>query len=268
MTGERSKSNALNSAGNEVVFNEGWLLHTIKLGWGHNFGKDFMSQVTQSAPLASMIDHTLLKADATRAEIEKLCAEARQYQFASVCVQPFRVALCADLLKDTNVKICTVIGFPLGANRAEVKAMEAVRACADGAQELDMVMNIGALKDGNLGAVENDMSAVVKAAQGRTVKVILETSLLTNEEIARCCAIAEIAGCDYVKTSTGFGPGGATVAHVTLMKETVGDRLGVKASGGIRDRQTMMAMIEAGATRIGTSHGVALISGMNGQGDY
>jgi len=227
-----------------------------------------MPSLTQSAPLASLIDHTLLKAEATRAQIEKLCAEAKQFRFKSVCVQPFRVAVCAELLKGSEVKVCTVIGFPLGANRAEVKALETVRACADGAHEIDMVMNIGALKDGNLAAVENDMSSVVKAAQGRIVKVILETALLTNEEIIRCCAIAEIAGADFVKTSTGFGPGGATVEHVRLMRETVADRLGIKASGGIRDRETLTAMIEAGATRIGTSHGVALVSGLSGKGDY
>jgi len=227
-----------------------------------------MPQIT---PMASMIDHTLLKAEATRAQIEQLCAEAKKFRFATVCVQPFRVATCAELLKGSNVKVCTVIGFPLGANRAEVKALETVRACADGAGEIDMVMNIGALKDGNLAAVENDIASVVKAAQGRTVKVILETALLTDDEIKSACAVCMIAGADFVKTSTGFGPGGATVHHVKLMKEVVGDQLGVKASGGIRDRETMIAMIEAGASRIGTSNGVALMStagGNAGKGDY
>ncbi len=225
-----------------------------------------MSKVT---PQASMIDHTCLKPEATRAQIEKLCTEAKQYGFATVCVNPFRVAMCAELLKGSRVKVCTVIGFPLGANRAEVKALETVRACADGAEEIDMVINIGALKDGNLAAVENDISSVVKAAQGRPVKVILETALLTDAEIKSACAVAIIAGADFVKTSTGFGPGGATIAHVKLMKETVGNQLEVKASGGIRDRETMSGMIEAGATRIGTSNGVAIMGVAGaGQGDY
>ncbi len=227
-----------------------------------------MAELTQSGRWAAMIDHTLLKAEATRVEIEKLCAEAKQFSFACVCVQPYRVALAAELLKDTPVKICTVIGFPLGANRAEVKAMEVVRAVADGAQELDMVLNIGAFKDGNRAAVENDVKSVVKAAQGRTVKVILETSLLDHFEIVDACKIAEAAGAEYVKTSTGFGRAGATVDQVRLMRKTVGDRMGVKASGGIRDRETFMAMVEAGASRVGTSHGVAILSGLTGQGDY
>ena len=220
-------------------------------------------------PLASMIDHTLLKAEATRAQIEKLCAEAKQFNFATVCVNPFRVAMSAEILKGSNVKVCTVIGFPLGANRAEVKALETVRACADGAGEIDMVINIGALKDGNLAAVENDISSVVKAAQGRTVKVILETALLTDDEIRSACAVAVIAGADFVKTSTGFGSGGATVHHVRLMAEAVAGKAEVKASGGIRDRETMTAMVEAGATRIGTSNGVAIMGAAGSiKGDY
>lgn len=227
-----------------------------------------MAELTQSARLAALIDHTSLKPEATRAEIEKLCAEATQFSFASVCVQPYRVALAADLLKDTSVKICSVIGFPFGAGRAEVKAMEVVRAVADGAQELDMVLNIGAFKDGNRAACENDIKGVVKAAQDRTVKVILETALLDHFEITEACKIAEGAGAHYVKTSTGFSRAGATVDHVKLMRKTVGDRLGVKASGGIRDLETFTAMVEAGASRIGTSHGVAILSGLTGQGDY
>ncbi len=263
---EGAKAHALNSARNEVVFGESSDCHGNKLGGTRYFEKDFMpSDNAKRAPLASMIDHTLLKPEATRAQIEKLCAEAKQYRFATVCVQPFRVAVCAELLKGSQVKVCTVIGFPLGANRAEVKALETVRACADGAGEFDMVMNIGALKDGNLAAVENDIASVIKAAQGRTVKVILETALLSDEEIKSACAVCIIAGADFVKTSTGFGPGGATVHHVKLMKETVGDQLEVKASGGIRDRETMIAMIEAGATRIGTSNGAGMVSD---KGDY
>lgn len=263
-----AKTHTLNSARDEVVFGDGTRLHSIKLGWALAFGKDFMPPVTQSAPLAKLIDHTLLKAEATRTEIEKLCAEAKQYGFASVCVHPFRVAQCAELLKGTDVKVCTVIGFPLGANRAEVKALETVRACADGAGEIDMVINIGAVKDGNWAAVENDISSVVKASQGRTVKVILETCLLTKDEIKTCCATSEIAGADFVKTSTGFGKNGATVEDVALMKEVVGDRLGVKASGGIRDVAAMRAMVAAGATRIGTSNGVAIVKGVLGEAEY
>lgn len=263
-----TETHALNSARDQVVFGDGTRLHSIKLGWAYFFGKDFMPPVTQSAPLAKLIDHTLLKPEATRAEIDQLCAEAKQYGFASVCVHPFRVAQCAELLKGSEVKVCTVIGFPLGANRAEVKALETVRACADGAGEIDMVLNIGAVKDTNWAAVENEISSVVKAAQGRTVKVILETCLLSKDEIRTACATCEIAGADFVKTSTGFGKSGATVEDVTLMREVVGDRLGVKASGGVRDVQTMRAMVAAGATRIGTSNGVAIVKGVLGEAAY
>ena len=218
-----------------------------------------MDALTQVARLAAMIDHTLLSPEATRAQIEHLCAEAEQFGFASVCVHPFRVALAAGLLKKS--KVCTVIGFPLGANRAEVKALETVRAIADGAEEIDMVMNIGAFKDGNLAAVENDIAGVVKAAKGALVKVILETCLLSPEEIASASAVALIAGADFVKTSTGFSKSGATVEAVAIMYEAVGASLGIKASGGIRNLETAMAMIRAGASRIGTSHGVALVGG-------
>lgn len=219
-----------------------------------------MPSLTQSGrELAALIDHTLLKPEATRAEIEQLCREADEYGFASVCVQPFRVALAASLLKAS--KVCTVIGFPLGANRAEVKALESIRAVADGAVELDMVMNMGAFKEGNLAAVENDIASVVKAAKGSVVKVILETCLLTVEEIATASAICEIAGADFVKTSTGFGKTGASIEAVAAMHAAVGGRLGIKASGGIRDLKTAQAMIAAGATRLGTSQGVALVSG-------
>ncbi len=219
-----------------------------------------MAALTQSArELAAIIDHTLLKPEATRADIEQLCAEAEKYGFASVCVHPFRVALAASLVKKT--KVCTVIGFPLGANRAEVKALETIRAITDGAQEIDMVMNIGAFKEGNFAAVENDVSSVVKAAKDALVKVILETCLLTPDEIASASAICEIAGADYVKTSTGFNKGGATVEAVAAMHAAVGGRLGIKASGGIRDLKTAQAMIAAGATRLGTSQGIQLVTG-------
>jgi deoxyribose-phosphate aldolase len=206
-----------------------------------------------------MIDHTLLKPEATRAQIETLCREAVENGFATVCVAPFRVAQAAEALSGSSVKVCTVIGFPTGAARAEVKALETVRAVVDGAHELDMVINLGALKDGNWAAVENDISAVVTAAQGRTVKVILETCLLKREEIVRACEVAVKAGARFVKTSTGFSTGGATVEDVKLMRATVGKIFGVKASGGVRDRSALMALIEAGANRIGTSSGVALL---------
>jgi len=210
--------------------------------------------------LAEMIDHTCLKPDTTRADVEKLCAEAKQHGFASVCVPPFRVAMAAQELEGSDVRVCTVIGFPLGHNRAEIKAMETVRACADGATELDMVINIGAVKDQNWAAVENDIKAVVTAAQGRMVKVILETSLLRDDEIVRACELSVKAGARFVKTSTGFSSGGATAHHVKLMRDTVGKLFGVKASGGIRDRATMEQMIAAGANRIGTSNGVSIIT--------
>ncbi len=256
--GISAKSHSLNSARNQVVFGE--IPHSIKLGLGESFGKDIMPALTQSArELAAMIDHTLLKPEATRSEIEKLCAEGEEYGFASVCVQPFRVALAASLVRKT--KICTVIGFPLGANRAEVKALETIRAVADGAHEIDMVMNLGAFKEGNFAAVENDISSVVKAAKGSLVKVILETCYLSPDEIASACAISEIAGADFVKTSTGFAKGGATVEAIQAMHGAVGGRLGIKASGGIRDLKTAQALIAAGATRLGTSQSVALVSG-------
>ncbi len=222
-----------------------------------------MSQLTQGA-LAAMIDHTLLKPDATRAELQQLCDEAVRFKFATVCVQPYRVHEAANRVHDSEVKVCTVIGFPFGANASPVKAMEVIRALADGAHELDMVMNIGALKDGQLDYVEGDIRAVVKAAQERLVKVILETSLLSRDEIALACELSEKAGAGFVKTSTGFSSAGATLENVRLMRATVGDRLGVKASGGIRDVGFFMQMIEAGANRVGTSASVALMESRAG----
>lgn len=219
-----------------------------------------MAHLTQSA-LAALIDHTLLKPEATREDISRLCREALEHKFASVCVQPFRVAQAAEILAKSPVKVCTVIGFPLGANRAEIKALEAVRACADGALELDMVLNIGALKDGNWAVIKTEIESVVRAAQERIVKVILETALLTPKEIVTACEVSRDAGAMYVKTSTGFGPGGATIEAVKLMKKTVGEDMGVKASGGIRDLKALEAMVDAGANRIGTSHGVAILRG-------
>ncbi|WP_044894753.1 deoxyribose-phosphate aldolase [Bacillus alveayuensis] len=219
--------------------------------------------------IAKMIDHTLLKANTTKEQIVKLCEEAKQYNFASVCVNPTWVATAAELLKGTDVKVCTVIGFPLGANTPETKAFETKDAIEKGATEVDMVINIGALKDGNDELVERDIRAVVEAAKEKAlVKVIIETCLLTEEEKVRACELAVKAGADYVKTSTGFSTGGATIEDVALMRKTVGPEIGVKASGGVRDLQGAEAMIEAGATRIGTSSGVAIIQGKTATTDY
>ncbi|MED4934658.1 deoxyribose-phosphate aldolase [Heyndrickxia coagulans] len=212
------------------------------------------------ANLAAYIDHTLLKPEATEKDILKLTAEAAQYHFASVCINPYWVKLAARELAGTGVKVCTVIGFPLGATTAETKAFETKKAIGDGADEIDMVINIGALKSGNTEAVEADIRAVVEAAQGKLVKVIIETCLLTNEEKELACRLSVKAGAHFVKTSTGFSTGGATVEDVKLMRQTVGDKAGVKASGGIHTKAEAEAMIEAGATRIGASSGVKIVS--------
>lgn len=212
--------------------------------------------------LAAMIDHTLLKPEATEASIRKLCEEAREYRFASVCVNPTNVALCSGLLKGSGVKVCTVIGFPLGATTPKAKAAETRDAIANGAEEVDMVINVGALKSGNYDLVKRDIQDVVDAAAGKAlVKVIIETALLSDEEKVKACLVAKYAGADFVKTSTGFGPGGATVADIELMRRTVGQCMGVKASGGIRDTDTARKMIAAGASRIGASASVAIIKG-------
>ncbi|MEZ0118587.1 UNVERIFIED_ORG: deoxyribose-phosphate aldolase [Heyndrickxia coagulans] len=210
--------------------------------------------------LAAYIDHTLLKPEATEKDILKLTAEAAQYHFASVCIHPYWVKLAAKELAGTDVKVCTVIGFPLGATTAETKAFETKKAIEDGADEIDMVINIGALKSGDTEAVEADIRAVVEAAQGKLVKVIIETCLLTNEEKELACRLAVKAGAHFVKTSTGFSTGGATIEDVKLMRQTVGDKAGVKASGGIHTKAEAEAMIEAGATRIGASSGVKIVS--------
>jgi deoxyribose-phosphate aldolase len=212
--------------------------------------------------LASLIDHTLLKPDAAREDIETLCREAAQFCFASVCVNPNWVPLCRDLLRGSGVKVCTVIGFPFGAHLPDVKAYEARRAVEQGAEEVDMVINIGALKSKDYALVEQDIRGVVAAVGRNTVvKVILETSLLTRDEKMMGSTLAKAAGADYVKTSTGFAGGGATVEDVRLMRETVGPELGVKASGGIRTKQDVEAMVAAGATRIGASAGVKIVRG-------
>lgn len=223
---------------------------------------------TQS--VLSRIDHTLLKADAGKEAILKLAAEAKEHRFASVCVNPYWVKTAAEALKDTpEVKVCTVIGFPLGASASEVKAFETAQAIRDGATEVDMVINIGALKDGDDEAVVRDMVAVVESAAGKAlVKVILETCLLTEKEIERACRLAVSAGVDFVKTSTGFSTGGATIEAVELMAKTVGPGIGVKASGGVRSLADAEAMLAAGATRLGTSAGVAIAQGLSSRTDY
>lgn len=216
--------------------------------------------------LAAMIDHTLLKPDATPDQIAQLCYEARKYGFASVCVNPSHVKLCAELLKNAAVKVCTVIGFPLGATAPDVKAFETAKALDDGATEIDMVINIGALKSNDYDMVAKDIAGVVRVshARGAIVKVILETALLSREEKIAACLISKEAGADFVKTSTGFGGGGATVEDVTLMREVVGPTMGVKASGGVRDYDDAQKMVAAGATRIGASAGVKIVSQASG----
>ncbi|MEG0591966.1 MAG: deoxyribose-phosphate aldolase [Coprobacillus sp.] len=214
------------------------------------------------------IDHTALKPDTTKETITKLCEEAKEYDFASVCVNPTWVSYCADFLKGTDVKVCTVIGFPLGANTPAVKAFEAKNAIENGANEIDMVINIGALKDNNLELVYEDIKAVVDASQPHCVKVIIETCLLTDEEKVSVCELAKKAEATFVKTSTGFSTGGATPQDVALMKKTVGDSCEVKASGGVRNYADMMAVIDAGATRIGTSAGVQLMNNEESTKDY
>lgn len=210
----------------------------------------------------SMIDHTLLKAAATAADIKTLCAEAREHQFASVCVNPSYVALSSEFLRGSGVKVCTVVGFPLGATTSETKAFEAGEAIKNGATEVDMVLNVGAVKSGDWDLVERDIEAVATAVRDKALlKVIFETCLLTDEEKIQACAICKAVGVDFVKTSTGFSTGGATVADIRLMRRAVGSEMGVKASGGVKTAADAKAMVEAGATRLGTSSGVAIVSG-------
>lgn len=224
--------------------------------------------VVSGADLAARIDHTLLKAEATSDEIRELCREAREHLFASVCVNPGFVALASDLLRGSPVKVCTVVGFPLGATTTFTKVSETKEAVANGADEIDMVINIGALKNGEDSQVEEDMREVVRAASGRITKAIFETALLSDDEVVRASRMAKRAGLDFVKTSTGFGPGGATVHHVALMRKTVGRSMGVKASGGVRDLEGAQAMIAAGATRIGASASVKIVRGEQGADGY
>ena len=224
---------------------------------------------TGGAPegVASMIDHTLLKADATRQEIEHLCREAAQFSFATVCVNPVWVATAARLLAGSGVGVCSVVGFPLGATTGDVKAYETRRAIYDGAREIDMVINVGALKSGDLRVVERDIEAVASTCRecGALSKVIIEAALLTDDEKITACTLAKAAGADYVKTSTGFGPGGATASDVALMRRVVGAAMGVKAAGGVRDLDGLKAMVAAGATRVGASAGVKIVQQARGE---
>jgi deoxyribose-phosphate aldolase len=218
--------------------------------------------------LAPYIDHTLLKPETTRVQVEKLCQEAQEYGFFAVCVNSRFVEVCKDLLKGSPVKIAAVVGFPLGAMDTKAKAYETKEAVAKGADEIDMVISIGAIKENNWSEVERDIAEVVKAASKATVKVIIETSLLNNEEKVKACEASVKAGAHFVKTSTGFNGGGATVEDIKLMKKAVGHRAKIKASGGVRDLATAKAVIEAGADRIGTSSGVLLITGKTSSGGY
>ncbi|HEM2808786.1 TPA: deoxyribose-phosphate aldolase [Streptococcus suis] len=218
--------------------------------------------------LNKFIDHTVLKPETTKEQVAKVLEEAKEYDFASVCINPTWVSFAAEGLKGTDVKVCTVIGFPLGANTSAVKAFETKDAIENGADEIDMVINIGALKDKNYDLVLEDIKAVVEASGDKLVKVIIETCLLTDEEKVKACELSKEAGADFVKTSTGFSTGGATVEDVALMRKTVGPEMGVKASGGARSYEDAIAFIEAGASRIGASSGVAIMKGEKSDGDY
>ena len=228
-----------------------------------SFGASRIGAVAPSCPpkyeLAKWIDHTLLKPDATQQDIESICTDAREHNFASVCINPTWVPLAYKMLRGYEARVCTVVGFPLGATFPEVKALETKQAVESGADEIDMVINIGALKSGAYDLVEHDIRAVVRAAGRRLVKVILETCLLTDEEKVQASAIAKKAGANFVKTSTGFSSGGATVKDVALMRQAVGSEMGVKASGGVRTYEEACKMVEAGATRIGASASVAIV---------
>ncbi len=226
-----------------------------------------LGYIPRDLSIARTIDHTLLKPDGSAAEIAQLCREAREYHFASVCVNSAYVPLCADLLKGSDVAVCTVVGFPLGASPAEVKAYEAQLAIQNGASEIDMVMNIGAIKSHDVKGLHHDISTVVKTCHAHSVicKVILETSKLSDEEKVIACQVAKVAGADFVKTSTGFGGGGATVGDIALMRKVVGPDIGVKASGGVRTYQDAQALVQAGATRIGASAGVAIVKAERGE---
>ena len=215
-----------------------------------------------------LFDHTILKADATEAAVAKICAEAKEYGFMSVCVNTYYTAFVAEQLKGSDVKVCTVVGFPLGQMSTKAKALETKCAVEDGADEIDMVLNVAALKDGKYDVVLDDIKAVKAACGGALLKVILETCLLTKEEIVKACELSVEAGADFVKTSTGFSTGGATAEDIALMRKTVGPYIGVKASGGVRDSKGALAMVEAGANRIGASATIAILSGAKSDSDY
>lgn len=215
-----------------------------------------------------LFDHTILKADASEAAVIKICEEAKEYNFMSVCVNSYYTAFVAEQLKDTGVKVCTVVGFPLGQMSTKAKAFETECAVADGAREIDMVINVAALKDGKYDVVLEDIKAVKAACGAALLKVILETCLLNKEEIVKACELCVEAGADFVKTSTGFSTGGATAEDIALMRKTVGPDLGVKASGGVRDSKAAIAMVEAGASRIGASATIAILAGEKSQSDY
>ena len=218
--------------------------------------------------LASFIDHTLLKPDATKLQIRKLCEEALEHHFFAVFVNSFHLATCAEILRNTKVKLACVVGFPLGANETSVKSYETSRVISLGADEIDMVLNIGAIKAKDYSFVEKEISEIVRVAKGNTVKVILETSLLTDDEKIKACEVSMHAGAHFVKTSTGFGGGGATVNDVLLMKSAVGEKVLIKASGGIKNFQSAISLIEAGASRLGTSSGVLLVTGQEIKSGY
>ncbi len=228
------------------------------------------NSITKPTPqqLAPYIDHTLLKPEATKKQIRQLCEEALHHQFYGVCVNSSMVATCSEVLRNTKIKIVCVVGFPLGASDSSVKTFETARAFDLGAHEVDMVLNIGALKAGDFQSVENDIHAVVHAAAGQVVKVILETSLLTSEEKIKSCELAVHAGAHFVKTSTGFGGGGATIEDILLMKKTVGSKALVKASGGIKTFAEAVSLLDAGASRLGTSSGVFLVTGQDAKSGY
>ena len=246
-----------------VVHNKEGVRNIISTGADRITSGVGVSSGTFDVSLARMIDHTLLKPEATRQQVEELCAEAKQYSFASVCINPGFVKICAQLLRDTSVKVCTVIGFPLGATSTEAKAFETERAIRDGAREVDMVINVGMLKSADYDYVEKDIAAVTSTAHKFDVlaKVIIETGLLTDEEKVKACILAKRARADFVKTSTGFAKGGATVGDIALMRRVVGPELGVKASGGVRTLEQAKALIESGADRIGASASVKIVTG-------
>lgn len=250
-----------------VVHNQEGVRNVVRSGADRISAGVGLKDTAFDTSLARMIDHTLLKPEATKQQIEQLCAEAKHFQFASVCVNPCYVKLCAQLLRDTKVKVCTVIGFPLGATSTEAKVAEAEQALKDGARELDMVINVGMLKSGMDAYVEQDIRAVGRVAHrtGAILKVIIETGLLTDEEKVKACVIAKRAGADFVKTSTGFSKGGATAGDIRLMRKVVGQALGVKASGGVRTQEQALELIESGADRIGASASVKIVLGEKDQ---